>query len=70
MRSSQALLQFSQQVLQQAGLDEEKAFHTADILLEGELLGHRTHGLQLLAPYVAELEKDTMTKTGDRKSVV
>lgn len=67
MRSSQALLQFSQQVLQQAGLDEEKAFHTAEILLEGELLGHRTHGLQLLAPYVAELEKDTMTKTGDAK---
>ncbi|GAB3510803.1 Ldh family oxidoreductase [Emticicia fontis] len=67
MKDSQALLQFSQNILQQAGLDEEKAFHTADILLEGELLGHRTHGLQLLPAYVTELEKDTMTKIGEAK---
>lgn len=67
MRDSQALLQFSQGILQQAGLDKEKAFHTANILLEGELLGHRTHGLQLLPAYVAELEKDTMTKVGEAK---
>lgn len=64
MKSSQLLLQFSQEILQKAGLDKEKAFHTADILLEGELLGHRTHGLQLLPAYVAELEKDLMTKEG------
>lgn len=65
MKSSQLLLQFSQEILQKAGLDKEKAFHTADILLEGELLGHRTHGLQLLPAYVAELEKDLMTKEGE-----
>ena len=64
MKSAEELLQFSQNILQQAGLDEEKAFHTADILLEGELLGHRTHGLQLLPAYVADLEKDGMTKLG------
>ncbi len=65
MRDSQALLEFSQSILQKAGLDEEKAFHTADILLEGELLGHRTHGLQLLPAYITELEKDSMTKAGE-----
>jgi L-lactate dehydrogenase len=67
MRDSQVLLRFSQNILQHTGLDEEKAFHMADILLEGELLGHRTHGLQLLPAYVAELEKDTMTKVGEAK---
>lgn len=65
MRDSQVLLEFSQSILQKAGLDKEKAYHTADILLEGELLGHRTHGLQLLPAYIAELEKDSMTKTGE-----
>ncbi|WP_259016236.1 Ldh family oxidoreductase [Emticicia fluvialis] len=69
MRSSEALLQFSLNLLQQAGLDAEKAFHTADILLEGELLGHRTHGLQLLPAYVGELEKDGMTKQGQAKVI-
>ncbi|MBA4852631.1 Ldh family oxidoreductase [Emticicia sp. BO119] len=67
MKDSQSLLQFSQNILQRAGLDEDKAFHTADILLEGELLGHRTHGLQLLPAYVDELEKDMMTKSGEAK---
>ncbi|WP_337044921.1 Ldh family oxidoreductase [Emticicia sp. 17c] len=67
MKSAQSLLVFSQNVLCKAGLDTEKAFHTADILLEGELLGHRTHGLQLLPSYVAELENNTMAKTGEAK---
>ena len=31
----------------------------------GDLLGHTTHGLALLAPYLAELEKGTMLKSGD-----
>ena len=69
MKSAEELLRFSKNILQHAGLDEEKAYHTTDILLEGELLGHRTHGLQLLPAYVADLEKDGMTKAGQPKII-
>ena len=37
----------------------------ADVLVTGDLLGHTTHGLALLAPYLAELEKGAMTKAGE-----
>ena len=36
----------------------------ADVLVEGDLLGHTTHGLALLAPYLGEIEKGGMTRTG------
>ena len=37
----------------------------ADVLVTGDLLGHTTHGLALLAPYLAEIEKGTMAKSGE-----
>jgi LDH2 family malate/lactate/ureidoglycolate dehydrogenase len=43
----------------------EIARTVADVLLEGDLLGHTTHGLQLLGPYLKELEAGTMTPMGD-----
>ena len=36
----------------------------AGVLVEADLLGHTTHGLALLAPYLGEIEKGGMTKTG------
>ncbi|MES2796755.1 MAG: Ldh family oxidoreductase [Bacteroidota bacterium] len=59
------LLVFTQAVLEKTGLDSEKSKHITEILVEGELLGHRTHGLQLLADYVRELEGNLMEKEGD-----
>src|SRR4029078_10805011 len=41
----------------------------AAILVEGDLLGHSTHGLQLLAPYLRELANGTMTKDGEQSVV-
>lgn len=38
------------------GMDRAFAADVAAILVEGDLLGHDTHGLALLAPYLAELE--------------
>ena len=37
----------------------------ADVLVTGDLLGHTTHGLALLAPYLAEIEKGSMAKSGE-----
>jgi LDH2 family malate/lactate/ureidoglycolate dehydrogenase len=65
----QALLDFAQQLLTNAGLPEEKADAVAQILVEGDLMGHDTHGLALLAPYLGELERGTMTRDGDPEVV-
>ena len=58
------LVSFANGLLVGAGLEPDKARTVAEILVEGDLLGHTTHGLQLLAPYLTELENGTMTKEG------
>lgn len=59
-----ALTAFASQLLTRAGLATSMAFDVADILVTGDLLGHTTHGLALLAPYLAEIEKGAMAKDG------
>jgi len=45
---------FAAALFSHAGLEAEKARVTADILVEGDLMGHTTHGLALLGPYLDE----------------
>lgn len=59
------LIAMARSLLMAAGLDLDKATAVAEILVEGDLLGHTTHGLALLAPYLADLEKGGMEKTGE-----
>jgi LDH2 family malate/lactate/ureidoglycolate dehydrogenase len=61
---AESLRAFASELLVRAGLDATMAGTTAEILVEGDLLGHDTHGLALLAPYLAELESGRMTKAG------
>jgi LDH2 family malate/lactate/ureidoglycolate dehydrogenase len=58
------LAAFATALLENSGLDLEKAQVVAGILVEADLLGHTTHGLQLLAPYLEELSRGRMAKTG------
>ncbi len=51
-------------LFQKAGLPEPKATIVAKILLEGELLGHRTHGLHLTMPYIEHIKKKSMETQG------
>jgi LDH2 family malate/lactate/ureidoglycolate dehydrogenase len=67
--SADALRDFARALLLRTGLDEAKASDVAEILVEGDLLGHTTHGLALLAPYLRELEQGTMTKTGEPRVI-
>lgn len=60
---------FAQQLLEAAQLPAEKSRDVAEILVEGDLMGHTTHGLQLLAPYLTELEQGKMTREGDPQVV-
>ncbi len=62
---AQSLVTFPASLLESAGLESEKSEAVAAILVEGDLLGHTTHGLHLLAPYLAELEAGKMAKQGD-----
>src|SRR5215207_3180032 len=47
-----------------AGCDGDKPAVVAAGLVEADLLGHTTHGLQLAPAYLAELEAGGMTRTG------
>jgi len=63
------LISFATGLLAKTGLDADKAHVVAEVLVEADLLGHTTHGLHLLAPYLGELEKGTMAKTGGPRVV-
>jgi LDH2 family malate/lactate/ureidoglycolate dehydrogenase len=63
------LIEYATALLTRAGLEAEKARTVAAVLTEADLLGHTTHGLALLAPYLAELEKGSMTKAGEPRVV-
>ena len=62
--ASDALTGFAQSLLERTGLPASMAADVAAILVEGDLLGHDTHGLALLAPYLGELDKGSMTRDG------
>lgn len=59
------LLQLATALLTRAGLADDRARDVAEVLLEGDLLGHTTHGLDLLANYLRELDSGRMTKEGE-----
>ena len=59
------LQRFAHELLCKKGLQADKARTVADVLLEGDLLGHTTHGLQLLGPYLKELDEGTLTPDGE-----
>jgi LDH2 family malate/lactate/ureidoglycolate dehydrogenase len=60
-----ALADFACELLTGAGMAEPLARDVAEVLVEGDLLGHDTHGLQLLAGYLSEIEKGSMARDGE-----
>ena len=67
--SAAALREFASALLSRVGLDAAKAAAVAEILVEGDLLGHTTHGLALLPQYLAEAEKGGMRRSGEPEVV-
>jgi len=61
---AKALREFAQALLDRAGVRVDIARDVAAVLLDGDLLGHTTHGLALLGLYLEELEHDRMAKHG------
>jgi len=62
--SATGLIEFASSLLERAGMDAEKSIIVAQMLVEADLMGHDTHGLQLLAGYLAELENGSMLGSG------
>lgn len=59
-----ALRAFAQALLQAEGLAEDLAATTAEVLVEGDMIGHDTHGVGLLPWYLEELAAGQMTTSG------
>jgi len=60
-----ALNEFANALLARAGVRSDIASTTAEVLVEGDLLGHTTHGLALLPGYLRELDQGAMRKAGE-----
>src|SRR5881409_3435308 len=56
---------FARTLLERAGLASDIAVDVASVLVDADLLGHTTHGLALLAPYLDELAHGRMAKEGE-----
>jgi L-lactate dehydrogenase len=64
-----SLLAFADRLLRAAGMPADKAQAVAGILIDGDLLGHTTHGLQLLPSYLREIESGSMRVDGDPETI-
>ncbi len=59
------LLELVDLVCRKAGFPEDRARINAETLIEADLMGHTTHGLGLLDPYLKDAEKGGMKMSGD-----
>lgn len=59
-----ALAAFAQALLTGAGMEADKAAATAAVLVEGDMIGHDTHGVGLLPWYIDELAAGRMAGSG------
>ena len=57
-----ALRSFARALTSRAGMRSDIARDVADVLLDADLLGHTTHGLALLSPYLDEVAAGRMAK--------
>ncbi len=60
-----SLVEFAIALCCHCGMTRNAATDVANILIEGDLLGHDTHGLQLLKPYLQALQNGAMIGTGE-----
>jgi LDH2 family malate/lactate/ureidoglycolate dehydrogenase len=63
------LVGYARALFAAAGCDGDKPEVIAAALVEADLLGHTTHGLQLAAPYLEEIENGSMAARGEPETV-
>ena len=52
---TEALTAYAENLLAAASMPRERARDVASVLVEADLLGHDTHGLELLPGYLADI---------------
>lgn len=62
--SANALIEYATRLLEKADMDADKSKVVSEILVEGDLLGHNTLGLQLLAQCLSDIGKGELATTG------
>ena len=62
--SAPALVTWATEQFAARGMDEDMARIVARILVEGDLLGHDTHGLALLGPYLKKIDQGILKVSG------
>jgi LDH2 family malate/lactate/ureidoglycolate dehydrogenase len=67
--AAQRLTDFATALLDKAGMEHDKSEVIAEILVEGDMLGHTTHGLHLLAAYLQDIEKGELATSGQPRVV-
>jgi L-lactate dehydrogenase len=63
------LVNFAVALLERGGLSRDRARAVSDVLVEADLLGHDTHGLDQLAGYLQQIEDGRLAITGDPQVV-
>jgi LDH2 family malate/lactate/ureidoglycolate dehydrogenase len=63
------LERFAQGLLRASGMPLDKAEAVASVLVEGDLMGHSTHGLAQLPAYLREIESGAMALEGEPEVV-
>ncbi len=63
------LLSFAQRLLEASGVAADRAATVADVLVEGDLLGHTTHGLAQLPGYLSAIASGGMAVSGGWETV-
>jgi LDH2 family malate/lactate/ureidoglycolate dehydrogenase len=63
------LVVFASTLLEKAGMPRDRARTVADVVVEGDLLGHDTHGLDQLAGYLVQIEEGLLATSGDPEVV-
>ena len=63
------LVAFATALLRGMELPEDRARVVARVLVEADLLGHTTHGLDMLAPYLRDLDAGLMERSGGPETI-
>ena len=64
-----SLRQLARALFVAAGMDDGKAQSVAEVLVTGDMVGQRTHGMALCSQYVEQIEKGVMAKNGEPEVV-
>ena len=64
-----SLKQLAQTLFVAAGMEDEKAQSVAEVLVTGDMVGQRTHGMALCPPYLEQIEKGLMARSGEPEVV-